>query len=112
MDTSVVVAIGLGAPAAVISYLSFRAATQANKSQAEAAKVAVDSEAFERARKIYQDAIETLTEQVTQFRAQVKQMDTEMTKLQIRSRELEREVESLHVSNRELERELAALRGS
>jgi chromosome segregation ATPase len=110
MDQSVIVAICLGIPAAVISVLAFWASTRANRVQDEATVVAVDAAAYDRAKGLYEASIKLLQDQVMEFRTQVKSLEGEVTKLRNQSASLESEVVKLRMSNYQLSQELANFR--
>src|SRR6266705_1303509 len=59
MTSSSVEAIGLALLTGVVGWVSYMAATRANRETALAASKAIDAEAFERAKDIYLAALET-----------------------------------------------------
>lgn len=110
LDTSLIVTILLGIATVTIAFASFRVASRANRAQSEAVVVAVDAGAYERAKSIYEGAIETLTDQVGEFRSQIVTLQADMRLLRDQSAELQTEVARLRLSNDTLSRELAHFR--
>jgi peptidoglycan hydrolase CwlO-like protein len=97
---SIWIPICLGIITAAVTVSAFRLSTGANKTQAKAATAAVDAEAYDRAQKIYEGAIDTLKGQVSDLTLQVDRWRES-------NQSLEREMIRLRNSNNELSRQLA-----
>jgi peptidoglycan hydrolase CwlO-like protein len=109
VTTSLVVEILLGLLTAAIAAAAFFAATRANRAQAQAASVAVDAEAYGRAKAIYEGAIEALRSQTADLHEQVGALSTEVDRLRTANNDLSGEVDRLRSANSELKRKITVL---
>jgi cell division protein FtsB len=109
---SIIVEILLSVLAVMIGVGSFVGASRANKLQSESAQTAIDATAYQRAREIYESAIDTLQEHVTGLREQMITLDSEVAKLQETNRSLMLQVSELQATNRDLTIQVAGLQRS
>lgn len=93
-----------------IAAAAFFQATKANRSQSQAAVTAIDAAAYERAKSLYESAIDTLNDQTTHLHDQVVNLQTEVSRLRSQSADLQSEVTRLRVSNTDLKEQLAILK--
>ena len=110
MSQSVIVEILLAVLTLAIGVGSFIGASRANSSQAAQARAAIDAAAYERAKQIYESAIDTLQEQIKALREQMTHLDKEVNKLQATNQSLVLRVAELQHTNNELTTQIADLR--
>lgn len=110
MSTSLLVEILLALLTIGLSAAAFFAATRANRTQAAAAQTAVDAGAYQRAKEIYEGAIETLKGQTAQLHSEVVSLQGEVTRLRLQGTDLSAEVSRLRGVNEELRGQIAILR--
>jgi predicted nucleic acid-binding Zn-ribbon protein len=111
VSTTLVVEILLALLATGLSAAAFFAATKANRTQAQAATTAVDAAAYERAKSLYESAIDTLQGQTGALHDQVVNLQTEVSRLRTQSADLQSEVTRLRVSNSDLREQVSILKG-
>lgn len=104
MDNATIVDIMLGVLAAAVGFAGFLSSGRANKVQAVGIQTEVETDAFAKARGIYEGAIEQLKDQVARFREEVTTLRGEVTLLRQANAELQE-------YNRELMGQLNELRG-
>jgi|SRR5690242_5680539 len=102
MSSSVIVEILLAVLAAMVGLGSFVGANRAGRLQATGTLADIDSKAYERAKVIYESAIDTLQDHVLTLRDQMKTLDSEVAKLQATNRSLIQQVSELQATNRDL----------
>ena len=102
MSSSIIVEILLAVLAAMVGLGSFVGANRAGRLQATGTLADIDAKAYERARVIYESAIDTLNDHVVNLRAQMKSLDEEITRLQATNRSLIQQVSELQSTNRAL----------
>lgn len=102
MSDSTLVEILLGVLALMIGVGSFVASGRAAKVQAIGLQADVESDAYERAKGIYEGAIGQLETQLRRLREEVGSLEGEISKLRAANRELASEVAELRVANQQL----------
>lgn len=118
---SVLVQIIIGAVPLGVAYLSYRAASDANRrteaaalaaaeQQAQLERTKVDAEAFSRAKSIYEDALEKLQAQLDRVNEQSHKIADELIEEQNASLALRSQVRTLRDQIIRLERTVALLR--
>jgi peptidoglycan hydrolase CwlO-like protein len=110
MNSSLVIEILLGLLTAVVGYVAYRGSSKAATAQAEAIEADVDAKAYERAKTIYESAIDSLEGHVNRLREQTKLLDTEVSKLQQSNADLRKQVLEMQIANARLENELREIR--
>lgn len=117
MSSTLVVEILLGLIAAVIGFSSFYQATRANREQARLALAqstattkAVDAEAYERAREIYEHALNTLRAELRSTGTELHELRDSNEKLSTALREARTEISEVKNSNERLRGEITLLR--
>jgi predicted nucleic acid-binding Zn-ribbon protein len=110
MSAGLLIEILLGLLAFGVSAAAFFSATRANRSQSDSARAAVDAGAYQRAKEIYEGAIETLRSQTAQLHGEVVSLQGEVTRLRLQGTELAGEVTRLRGVNDELRGQIASLR--
>lgn len=110
MSTSLLVEILLALLTIGLSAAAFFAATRANRAQASAAQTAVDAGAYQRAKEIYEGAIETLKGQTAQLHSEVLTLQGEVIRLRLQGTELSAEVTRLRGVNDELRGQIQTMR--
>ena len=83
----------------------------AARTQAGAAVKGVDAAAYDRARELYESAIDNLQEETRRLEAQVASLRAEVAAVHDQAGLLQAEIRKLRQSNDALRRELAALKG-
>lgn len=111
MSASLAVEILLGLLTFSVSAVALFLGLRANKAQAQAASTAVDAAAYQRAKDIYESAIDSLKGQTTDLHDQVINLQTEVSRLRTQSADLQTEVSRLRSSNAELRRHIGILEG-
>lgn len=111
MSQSVIVEVLLAVLTVAIGVGSFLGASRANRAQTVGAQAAIDAAAYERAKEIYESAIDTLQEQIQALRVQMTSLDTEVTKLQQTNRNLLLRVTELQDTNTKLTTQISHLKG-
>jgi predicted nucleic acid-binding Zn-ribbon protein len=111
VSTTLAVEILLALLATGLSAAAFFAATRANRAQADAAESAVDAAAYQRAKDIYESAIDSLKGQTRDLHDQVVNLQTEVSRLRLQSADLQTEVVQLRGSNADLRRHITILEG-
>jgi predicted nucleic acid-binding Zn-ribbon protein len=109
VSADLIIEILLAILALGVSAAAFFAATRANRTQSEAAQKAVDAGAYQRAKEIYEGAIDTLKGQTAQLHAEVISLQGEVTRLRLQGTELSGEVGSLRRVNDDLRAQIASL---
>ena len=117
MDSSLIVEILLGVLSVAIAFGSYIGASRVNRAQAETATTEIDAQAYQRAREIYESAIDALEEHVNRLKVQMVALGEEVTKLQASNAELHYtnirlnvQVKELQSANHDLEHQLITLR--
>jgi chromosome segregation ATPase len=110
MSSSVVIEILLGLLTCIVGYFAYRGSNQVARAQANAAEADVDAQAYERAKTIYESAIDALEDHVRRLREQLEILDGELTKLQRSNAELKAQVYELQAANTRLEAELRSFK--
>jgi peptidoglycan hydrolase CwlO-like protein len=110
MSQSVIVEILLAVLTLAIGIGSFVGASRANSSQAAGMKASIDAAAYERAKQIYESAIDTLQEQIQGLRDHLNGLDDEIGKLQVNNRNLMLRISELQQTNDQLTTQLSNLR--
>lgn len=110
MNATLAVEILLSLLTIGLSAAAFFAATRANRAQSQAAKTAVDAAAYERAKMLYESAIDTLKGQTTDLHDQVVSLQTEVSRLRVQSADLSSEVTRLRSSNTDLREQIFILK--
>ncbi|MEV8634285.1 hypothetical protein AB0395_21780 [Streptosporangium sp. NPDC051023] len=111
----------IGAVPLGVAYLAYRSSTDANRRSQETAQAAaerqaamertkVDSEAFERARVIYEDALSQLEKQLDRLQSQFDRVNEQLSREQDASNTMRVEVWGLRTNVATLERLVATLR--
>jgi hypothetical protein len=98
MSQSLIIEILLALLALAIGVGSFIGSNKAGKAQAEVAIVNIDAQAYERAKAIYESAINTLERRVTYLEGQVDHLTVENARVQL-------ELENVRQENAALKRE-------
>lgn len=93
MSSQVVVELLLGVLTAMIAVATYLGAARAGKSQASTAIAQIEADAYNRARAIYEAAIDQLEEQVTRLQDQVDNLQEEVNLLRVSNRKLRQKVE-------------------
>ena len=106
MSSSIVVEILLAVLAMVVGLGSFVGANRAGKAQTAVTIADIDAQAYERAKGIYESAIDTLEKQLIRLRDQLTELDNEVMKLQESNRRMSMQVTDLRLANERLERQL------
>lgn len=96
MSAQVVVEIFLGLLTVMVAVATYLGAARAGKTQASTAIAQIEADAYNRARGIYEAAIDQLEEQVARLQTQVNGLEEEVTKLRKSNRDLRRKVEEEH----------------
>lgn len=109
MSASLLVEILLALLALVLPAAVFFAARGANRAQSETAALAVDAAAYQRAKDIYEGAIDALKDQTRDLHDQVVNLQTEVSRLRTQSADLQTEVTQLRSSNTDLRRQIGIL---
>jgi peptidoglycan hydrolase CwlO-like protein len=109
VSASLAVEVLLGLLTAVVAIAAFFSAQKANRAQAKASTIAVDAEAYGRAKAIYEGAIQALQSQTADLHAQVEQLGTEVSRLRSANTDLSDEVGRLRNANTDLKRKITAL---
>ena len=102
MSSSIIIEILLALLAAMVGLGSFVGANRAGRLQATGTLADIDAKAYERAKVIYESAIDTLQEHVLILRDQMKNLDAEVTRLQETNRSLIQQVSEMQAVNRDL----------
>jgi len=110
MSPTIIVQILLAVLTVMVGLGAFIGANRANASQAAGAKSAIDAAAYERAKQIYESAIDTLQEQIQALREQMMSLDQEVIKLQQTNQSLVLRVAELQVTNHDLTEQISELR--
>lgn len=95
MSAALASSVILGVLAAAMTLIAFVSASRANRSQANAAVVAVDAEAYTRAREIYEGAMGTLRVEVESMRGEIGRLRESNMDLQGQVKELTTEIDRL-----------------
>jgi predicted nucleic acid-binding Zn-ribbon protein len=109
VTASLIVEILLGMLTVGVALAAYLAATRANRAQAQAATTAVDAAAYQRAKDIYEGAIDSLKDQTRDLHDQVVNLQTEVSRLRTQSADLQTEVTQLRSSNTDLRRQISIL---
>jgi len=110
MSQNVIIEILLAVLTVAIGVGSFVGASRANSSQAAGTRAAIDAAAYERAKLIYESAIDTLQEQIQALRVQMSTLDEEVIKLQRTNQSLMIRVGELQATNSELTKQISELK--
>lgn len=110
MSASLVVEILLALLAAILPAAVFFAARGANRAQSETAALAVDAAAYQRAKDIYEGAIDALKSQTGDLHDQVVNLQSEVSRLRMQSADLSAEVTRLRSSNTDLHDQVTNLK--
>lgn len=95
----------LGLLSAVIATIALRSSTVASRSKDQASTKAIDAQAYDRARKLYESVIDQLEEDAGRLRGQVNSLDQQVSVMR-------EEGEGLRRANQELKSEVFQLRGA
>ena len=110
MSPTVIVQILLAVLTVMVGLGAFIGANRANTSQAAGTQSAIDAAAYERAKQIYESAIDTLQDQIQGLREQMTNLDQEVIKLQQTNQNLVMRVAELQRTNEELTTQISELR--
>jgi peptidoglycan hydrolase CwlO-like protein len=110
MNSSVAIELLLGALTVVVGFVSYWSSTRAAKAQSLATQADIDADAYNRAKDIYESAIEALKGNVETVREQARMLEAEVKKLRDSNKSLQEQVVELRVANARLEDELRHLR--
>ena len=106
-----VTTVAIGVVTAVIAFATFYLAARAARAQHQAVVKGVDAEAYDRARGLYESAIDNLQEETRRLEAQVASLRAEVAQVHDQAALLQAEIRKLRSSNDALRRELIALKG-
>lgn len=109
MDGATVVEILLAVLTVAVGVGTYLGAGRAGRMQAAGTLADIDAKAYERAKMIYESAIDTLQEHVTTLRGQMGVLDEEVAKLQVTNRSLILQVSELQVTNTQLTHQVTEL---
>jgi len=112
MDSATIVQILLAVLTVAVGAGTYLGAGRAGRLQASGTLADIDAKAYERAKMIYESAIDTLQEHVTGLREQMSVLDTEVVKLQSTNRSLIAQVTELQETNRSLTIQVRELQDS
>jgi chromosome segregation ATPase len=110
VSTSLLVEILLALLALILPAAVFFAARGANRAQSETAALAVDAAAYQRAKEIYEGAIDALKSQTGDLHDQVVNLQSEVSRLRMQSADLSAEVTRLRSSNTDLREQVTILK--
>jgi peptidoglycan hydrolase CwlO-like protein len=109
VSAQLVTEVLLGLLTAVVAVAAYFSAQKANRLQARASTVAVDAEAYGRAKAIYEGALDALQSQTADLHEQVEALSDEVGRLRSANVELSDEVGRLRSANTDLKRKITAL---
>ena len=112
MDGSTVVEILLAVLTVAVGVGTYLSAGRAARLQSTGTLADIDAKAYDRAKGIYESAIDTLQEQLGNLRTQMGTLDAEISRLQETNRSLMRQVADLQVTNGQLTVQVAELQAS
>lgn len=112
MGGTLVVEILLGILTVFVTVATFLGASRAGQRQATGTLADIDAKAYDRAKGIYESAIDTLEDQITHVREQMAMLDAEVEKLQNTNQSLIRQVFELQATNRSLTVQVSELKRS
>src|SRR4051794_22226879 len=111
MNEAVVIATIAAVPGMIGSYLAYRASGKAAEKAAASESVKVEAGAYERARKLYEDGIRQLEDQLERLRVQLRDEIDVSTKLRTQINQLEITVSVLRQQLIKSGIELAPMKG-
>ena len=112
MSSATIVQILLALLTVAVGVGTYLGAGRAGRLQASGTLADIDAKAYERAKMIYESAIDTLQEHVTGLREQMSVLDGEVAKLQATNRSLIAQVTELQDTNHRLTVQVRELRDS
>lgn len=111
MNDSTIIEILLGVLAAAVGAGSYLGSGRAERIKAVGVQQGIEADAYSRAKKIYEGAINSLEEQLSRLRTEMVELQGEMAKLRRSNMELQGQVIELQATNQSLLREIHQLRG-
>ena len=109
MSASVVIEVLLAILSVMIGVGSFLGASRAAKFQATPALAEIDAKAYERAKQIYESAIDTMDEQIKRLHVNIDELNKEVTTLRRTNSDLISEMQEMRITNMRLENRLKRL---
>ena len=111
MKPEIAGSLAIGVVTAIIAVAAFWLSARAARAQHAAVAKGVDAAAYDRARELYESAIDNLQEETRRLEAQVASLRAEVAQVHDQAGLLQAEIRKLRSSNDALRRELVALKG-
>lgn len=102
MDNATIVEILLGVLAAAVGWAGWASSSRANKTEAVGVPADVEADAYQRARNIYEGAIQSLEGQMIRLRDEIQSLNGEVSRLRESNTALLEQVDDLKIHNRQL----------